>query len=201
MVFWQRAAYLILVGGHDFAFDLVQRSLSNRIATIFAFVEVGREKTAGGDSMLAVSTKPAGVRFECDHAGTRTVLEGAELYLLIRRFLWHEARHRRKHGNVEKAFLLAILSAYLGLYGRSVVGEYEMRDLSSAGARKLDLFYKGMLVLLSDSVPEGGWEAFFGHAPSLFQATNEVLMLKPNFFGIGLDLNFLLRRLRFIRSS
>ena len=65
------------------------------------------------------------------------------------RCFWHFRRQTKKHADSMAALLVSIFLAYEGLYGKEVVSEAELNELSTADARKIDLFYNGMLQFLS----------------------------------------------------
>jgi len=144
--------------------------------------------------MPIVSHTPR-LRFEYDYSGKTTVLDGAELDILIRQFILHNSQELKKHANVMDSFLLSICFAYQSLYGRDVVVQGELRDLFTPDARKLDLFYKGMFILLCQALyPDEDWEKKLRKKVTFLEVLNEVITLKPNFFGIGIDLNAIFKR-------
>lgn len=144
---------------------------------------------------MSVVTKEPYLRFEAKQNGVLTVLEGEELERLIKRFYWHHSREIKKHKEPMNAFLLSLARAYQVLYSKDVVRQDDLRDLSTPDARKIDLFYKGMYLLLCEALyPDEDWEKKWLGKGSFMEFVNQVIQLKPNFFGIGVDINAVLRR-------
>jgi len=126
-----------------------------------------------------------------------TVLEGAELETLLRRFLWHSRRAQRTH---DKAIplIFAVCAAYKSVHGHEAInqalGELEAGKLTSPDARKLDLLFRGIVEML---VPKAHRkDPWYRELPtrSVLEALNEAVVLRPNLFGIGLDFNAIFRR-------
>ena len=112
--------------------------------------------------MSIVKSTPQ-MRFEVQHGDLLTVLEGEELSRLLSRFFWHLRREVKHHEEVMEAYLVSVLRAYQGLYGREVVSdlldEVETGDLKTANARKVDLFYQGMLEMFEVAAEQKRTEA------------------------------------------
>ena len=100
--------------------------------------------------MPIVIRKPE-LRFERKYKNRLTVLEGAELSCLMDKF-FQRFRRIKKSDSFEKELLLSVCHAYFGLYGRDVVSDEALKSLSTADARKMDLFYKGMLAIITETL-------------------------------------------------
>ena len=144
---------------------------------------------------MPIVQKSPNLRFEFCYGDTVTVLEGAELGRLNSRFIWHFRRELKRDSDTMSAFLISVVHTYDGLYGNDIVSENELRDLSTADARKMDLFYRGMYLLLCKTLyPENDWEALLYRKTSFMEFLTEVVLLKPNVFGVGIDFNAIIRR-------
>jgi len=145
--------------------------------------------------MPIISEKPY-LRFEYEYDGVITVLEGRELDRLLDNFFRNYDEQRENESNRQKAFTAATLLAYQDLYGEDVICEDDLKKLSTADARKADLFYKGMLLMLYEiTYPDEDWEKIFQNKRNnLTELLNEIFMLKPNIFGVGIDVNASIKR-------
>lgn len=141
-----------------------------------------------------------GLRLERKYGSVLTVLEGHELSRLIRRFFWHYDRLAKNSTRDGEAFVKAVFAAYRGLYGPDAVYDEELRDLSTPDARKIDFFYRGLLSLAAENIDNESTEGA-SIKKSLLAAVNDVLVLRPSLFGIGLDLNALIRKAIKTRNS
>ena len=93
------------------------------------------------------------------------------------------------------AFTISIVKAFQGLYGKYVVTQVQLRDLSTADARKMDLFYKGHYLLLCEALyPDEDWEALLHKQKSFVEFLNETVSVKPTIWGVGIDINALIDR-------
>jgi hypothetical protein len=111
------------------------------------------------------------VRFELRYGRYLTIIEGKEMELLdheFRRSTEYILANLKKFGLIaddpELPFvvsMLASIQAYHDLYGM-LPTEKEMKKLSTPDARKLDLFYRGMLIQLRLALyPEEDWTKLY----------------------------------------
>jgi len=108
--------------------------------------------------MPIVTTHPE-LRFEYKHGKTLTVLEGEELQRLISKYFATLKRQRRGTDWFD-ALLVSALAAFKCVYGRAIVSADDLDDLSTADARKMDLFYRGMYIMAAKHFyPEEDWES------------------------------------------
>lgn len=148
--------------------------------------------------MQILTSKPE-LRFQFRHNGKLTVLEGAELGLLIKRFFQQIRRVAKKEKEFMPAFVAAILGSYWQTYGADVVSEDDLKMLVSADARKLDLFYRGMLLVFYEAqspVEKRAVERLLGSEKSMWEVADELIEIKPGLFGVSLDVNKLVKMVR-----
>lgn len=143
---------------------------------------------------MPIVQKSPHLRFEFTYSGTITVLEGEELARLNSRFFWHYRRQLKRHSEPMTAFLVSVVLAYQGLYGKDIVDQAELRDLTTADSRKMDLFYRGMYLILCETLyPDEDWEKLLYEKASFGEFLNEATILKPNFVGLDVDTSAIVR--------
>ncbi len=107
---------------------------------------------------------------------------------------------RDDYDNITAAVIFAVCAAYKGLYGAARVGAAldDLEELTSPDARKLDLFFRGVLTAIGEAAhPEHqkSLTRIFGKPRGFAAAMNDALMLQPNIFGVGINLNEILTRI------
>lgn len=91
---------------------------------------------------MKVTTKPE-LRAEHTYKGIKTVLKGAELARLTEVFFKHmDSKSKSMPKDFDGRLFFSVARAYQSLYGSGVCSGKELRDLSTADARKWDLFYR-----------------------------------------------------------
>ena len=141
------------------------------------------------------------LRLEDCRAGMATVLEGAELACLLQFFVEGFKGQIGETDDFWETFLLSILRSYERLYEKVVVSqaldalEHPSRTAASADARKLDLFFRGMLWMMAEvRYPEEKWESVFGNSTSILDIIRESVSFKPSIFGFGIDVKLLIEK-------
>lgn len=130
------------------------------------------------------------VRFQYDYNGSHTVIEGAELDLLFRRSIMFMKQYLKQGEEFLSALLLGTLKSYMKTYSIDILDEKLLKELIDPDARKTDLLYRGLLTSFATvAYPEQDWNKIFGKKKSIVEIINEIVELKPNFFGIGVNLN------------
>jgi hypothetical protein len=84
------------------------------------------------------------LRFRRRYGKHLTILEGGGLGTLLNNFR-KEIHVQKDMLDDEDAFIAAIAKSYYKMYGRDIVTEDELKKCSTPDARKMDLFYRGML--------------------------------------------------------
>ena len=98
------------------------------------------------------------------------------------------------------ATCIVIILAYQAVWGKDVVYLEDLENLSSPDARKLDLFYKGMMIYQVEALQSHGVvepdidpEELFGQKESILESLNDVFILKPSIFGFGININEIIK--------
>lgn len=139
---------------------------------------------------MSIVYKEPYIRFEKEYHGIITVLEGAELSSLLSRFFWHFRREMKKCNDFGEALFLSVLRAYQNFYSIDILDEAILKDLRDPDARKVDLFYQGMIFCFTSLMyPEVDWEKEWGIKGAVLSRLNKMIQLKPNLLGIGVDFN------------
>jgi hypothetical protein len=96
------------------------------------------------------------IRFEHRYSGRLTVLEGAELSELLESFFKQFEKEPKKTKDFSERLFEAVLQSYVSVHGKEVTYQAacmlkkKSNPYRDADARKLDLFYRGMLQLMKD---------------------------------------------------
>ncbi len=139
--------------------------------------------------MNLVEQKPY-LRFQKCYNGVTTVLEGQELDSLLSRFFWHYRREVKKSDSFMAALTLCVIKAYQGYHSVDVCQEALLTELVNPDARKVDLLYHGILYCFASVIyPETDWNAEWSDKESVIKQLNQTIELKPNIFGVGINLN------------
>ncbi|MDG4562463.1 MAG: hypothetical protein P9E88_14335 [Candidatus Competibacter sp.] len=155
-------------------------------------------------------------RFQFTYDGLVTVIEGSEFDALEYHFreLFEKEINRVGSEHLEKgsdrntfvldmlgASSVVCLQAFQAVWGYESVYLEELEELSTPDARKMDLFYKGKMItqvwVLQDYKvidPELDAEELFGKKKSIIESLNDVFILRPSLFGIGLDINVIIKK-------
>jgi hypothetical protein len=88
------------------------------------------------------------------------------------------------------ALLLGTIKSYLKTYSRDILEEKLLTELIDPDARKVDLLYRGLITTFATAAyPEENWNKIFGKKNSTIETINQILYLKPNVMGIGININ------------
>ena len=133
-------------------------------------------------------------RFEYVFNNQVTVLEGAEFKRLMEAF-WKLLRHAEESGDdPEKAWLTAVATSYREVYPECVVYQEDIRDISTADARKIELFYLAQKWLRANArFPDIDWEGHFFGPHSVYRRHPLSVLRRRRTLCSKVDANVVLR--------
>ena len=146
---------------------------------------------------MNIVTDTCGLRFERSYNDIYTILEGEELQNLFTLYLRVYDSQTIEDKKSGKALVYSVVNSYLFMYPGCVVTEEDLAELNTGDSRKMDLFFRGILELYSglagfDDEITGKINKF----DSVLSVLNEMIEIKPNFMGVGLNLNAIFKMLR-----